>query len=1059
MQRIVKWMIQNHVAANLLMMFLVVGGLVKGFSLKQEVFPEIALDKIQVSVAYPGASPDEVEEGIILKIEDSISSVDGIKEIQSSAAEGLATITAEIRSGENADLILQDVKSEVDRIFTFPDDAEKPVVTKLLNLTEVISVVVYGELPERTMREQAETIREELLAFPQITQVELGGVRPYEISVEVPEENLRRYNLTLDDVAARLGRASLDLPGGKIKTESGEILLRTKEKRYHASEYADIIIVADSNGTQVRLGDVATVKDSFEDTDLAAAFDGKPAAMVKIFRVADQKPTEISQIVNNYVKQKRAGLPDTIHLATWNDTSELLESRLNLLFDNGLSGLMLVFIVLGLFLEIKLALRVMVSLPIAFLGALFVLPPLDVSINMMSLFGFILAIGILVDNAIVVGESIFEHRQKEKSYFQAAIDGILEVNIPVVFSVLTTVAAFAPIVYVAGTTGKFIKAIPLVVISLLLVSMAEALFILPAHLSNGKKPRAKGRIIKILNRPRMAVSGLLERLIAGPYHRLIQLCLRQRYTIVAISIAILLLSVGLIRGGLLKFNFMPEVDGDVVTASLRMPPGTPATQTQAIGRMIITKAMETVAHIDKSRPEKKSIFRHIYAVYGGTIASGGPEGGQSESDSRLCDIALFLTESQQRDLPAGEITEAWRRSVGSVPGVDSLTFSANLVQLGADIDIQMAHTNYSVLSKAADRIKAVLSEYPGVRDIEDTYTQGKQELKLKLKPGARTLGVTEQDLARQVRSAFYGAEALRLQIGRNEVKVMVRYPEKDRKDLWEVEAMRIRTPDGGEIPLRRAATVEESRGFSEINRIDRKRVINVTATVDSNIANAAEILADLQQGILPELQNNYPGIIFDLVGEEEEQREVVGSIKDGFILALFAIYALMAIPFRSYTQPLLIMITIPFGLVGALIGHMIMGYSLSMLSLFGLVALAGVVVNNSLILIHKANANRETGLAVGEAITEACQRRMRPILLTSLTTFFGLAPLIFETSVQAQFLIPMAISLGFGLLFSMVITLLLTPSLYMILEDLLSLAGKCRSGKSVAPTLIKNAIE
>jgi multidrug efflux pump subunit AcrB len=1059
MQRIVKWMVQNPVAANLLMLFLMVGGLVKGISLKQEVFPEIALDKVQVSVAYPGASPDEVEEGIILKIEDSITGVDGIKEIQSVAAEGLATVTAEIRSGENADLILQDVKSEVDRIVTFPDDAEKPVVAKLLNLTEVISVVIYGELPERTLREQAEVIREELLAFPQITQVELGGVRPYEISVEVPEENLRSYNLTLDDVAARLGRASLDLPGGKIKTESGEILLRTKEKRYHASEYADIITVADSDGTQVRLGDIATVKDSFEDTDLSAAFDGKPAAMVKVYRVADQKPTEISQIVNNYVTEKQAGLPNTIRMATWNDSSELLESRLNLLFNNGLSGLILVFVVLGLFLEIKLALRVMASLPIAFLGALFVLPALDVSINMMSLFGFILAIGILVDNAIVVGESIFEHRQKEKPHFQSAIDGILEVSTPVVFSVLTTVAAFVPIIYVAGTTGKFIKAIPLVVISLLMVSMTEALFILPAHLSNGKKARAKGKIIKLLNRPRMAVSSLLERLIAGPYNILIRFCLRQRYSIVAISIAILMLSVGVIRGGLLKFNFMPEVDGDIVTASLRMPPGTPATQTQAIGYMIIGKAMETVERIDKSRPAKESIFRHIYAIYGGTIASGGPEGGQSEVDSRLCDIALFLTESQQRDLAAGEITEAWRRAVGSVPGVDSLTFSANIVQLGADIDIQMAHTNYSVLSTAADRIKAVLSEYPGVRDIEDTYTRGKQELKLKLKSEARTLGVTEQDLARQIRSAFYGAEALRLQIGRNEVKVMVRYPEKDRKDLWEVEAMRIHTPDGGEIPLRRAATVEEGRGFSEINRIDRKRVINVTATVDSTMANAAEILVDLQQGILPELQTDYPGIVFDLVGEEEEQREVVASIKGGFILALFAIYALMAIPFRSYTQPLLIMIAIPFGLVGALIGHMVMGYSLSMLSLFGLVALAGVVVNNSLILIHKANAYRETGMVVGEAITKACQRRMRPILLTSLTTFFGLVPLIFETSVQAQFLIPMAISLGFGLLFSMVITLLLTPSLYMVLEDLLFFYRKSGRTKPTESTSKENLVE
>jgi multidrug efflux pump subunit AcrB len=1049
MQRIVQWMVKNHVAANLLMMFLVVGGLVKGISLKQEIFPEIALDKIQVTVEYPGASPDEVEEGIILKIEDSITGIDGIKEIQSVAAEGLAKVTAEIRSGENADLILQDVKSEVDRIVTFPGDAEEPVVTKLLNLMEVVSVVVYGELPERTLREQAENIREELLAFPQITQVELGGVRPYEISVEIAEENLRRYNLTLDDVAARLRRASLDLPGGKIKTKSGEILLRTKEKRYRAAEYADIIIAADPDGTRVRLEDIAAVKDSFEDTDLSASFDKKPAAMVKVYRVADQKPTEISKIVNNYVTQKQAEFPSSIHVATWNDTSEMLASRLKLLFDNGLTGLMLVFVVLGLFLEIKLALRVMASLPIAFLGALFVLPVLGVSINMMSLFGFILAIGILVDNAIVVGESIFEHRQKGKSHLKAAIDGILEVNTPVVFSVLTTVAAFAPIVYVAGTTGKFIKAIPLVVISLLLVSLVEALFILPAHLSNGKKPRPKGRFLKIADRPRLTMSSLLEGFTAGPYKTLVQFCLRQRYTVVAISLAILLLSVGVIRGGLLKFNFMPEVDGDVVTVSLRMPPGTPMTQTEAIGQMIIGKAMKTVKEIDKNRPGKDSIFRHIYAVVGGTIAQGGPAGGQSEVDSRFCDIALFLTESEKRDLPAGEITEAWRREVGAVAGVDSLTFSSNIVQLGADIDIQLAHTNYSVLAKAADRIKTVLAEYPGVRDIEDNYTQGKQELKLKLKPEARTLGITEENLARQIRSAFYGAEALRLQIGRNEIKVMVRYPENDRKDLWEFEAMRIRTTYGGEIPLRRAAIVKEGRGFSEINRIDRKRVINVTATVESTIANAAEILVDLQQGILPELQSDYPGLAFELVGEEEEQREVIGSIKDGFILALFAIYALMAIPFRSYTQPLLIMITIPFGLVGALAGHLVMGYSLSMLSLFGLVALAGVVVNNSLILIHKANTNREDGLDVGEAVTEACQRRIRPILLTSLTTFFGLAPLILETSVQAQFLIPMAISLGFGLLFATSITLLLTPSLYMVLEDVKGLRKEREEARDV----------
>jgi multidrug efflux pump subunit AcrB len=1044
-------MVNNHVAANLLMMVFIVGGLIKGLSIKQEVFPEIALDRIQVTVEYPGAGPEEVEEGIILKIEDSLTGIDGIKEIKSVAAEGWATVTAEIRSGENADLIFQDIKSEVDRIVTFPEEAEEPVVTKLLNLTEVISVVVYGDVPERTLREQAETIREELLTYSEITQVELGGVRPYEMSVEISEENLRRYNLTLDDVARRLKQASLDLPGGNIKAKGGEILLRTKEKRYRAAEYADIIVVADPDGTRVRLKDIATVKDTFEETDLSASFDGKPAAMVKVFRVGEQKPMEISKIVNRYVAQKELSFPDSIHAAVWNDTSELLESRLNLLFRNARLGLILVIIVLGLFLEIRLALWVMLGIPISFLGALFLLPALGVSINMVSLFAFLLALGILVDDAIVVGENIFAHRQMGKPYLQAAIDGAIEVVVPVTFSILTTVAAFMPMLFVAGSMGKFMKVVPLVVISLLLVSLVESLLVLPAHLTNGKMHRPKGKLLGVIEHIHIGFSRQLERFIAGPYKKFLALCIRHRYTTLAVSIAILLLSAGTIGGGILKFSFMPTVDGDVIGVSLQMPPGTPVAQTEEIGQMIIEKAMETADEIDKSRPGEKSVFRHIFAVAGGTINMDFVGGGQSSAGSHLSGIALFLTESEERNFPASRITELWRQKVGEVPGAESLTYTSDVFQMGADIDIQMAHSNAGLLEKLSEKIKTVLSEYPGVEDIEDNYTRGKRELRLKLKPEARTLGVTEEDLARQVRAAFYGAEALRLQIGRNEVKVMVRYPEQDRKNLWELETMRIRTPDGGEIPLSRAAMVLEGRGFSKINRTDRKRVINVTASVDSTKANAAEILADLKQGILAELENGYPGLVFDLVGEEKERREVMGSMKDGFLLALFAIYALMAIPFRSYAQPLLIMAAIPFGFVGAVIGHLIMGFNLSMLSLFGLVALSGVVVNDSLLMIDKINANRRAGQDLYNAVMSAGQRRFRPILLTSLTTFFGLSPMILETSVQARFLIPMAISLGFGILFATGITLLLIPSLYMILEDLQSFKMTRKCAKEPAP--------
>ena len=1047
MKGAIAWMARNHVAANLLMLLFVVGGLVKGLSIKQEVFPEISLDMVTVSVAYPGAGPEEVEEGILLKIEDSLTGIDGIKEITATATEGQGTVSAEIRTDEDVDRVLQDIKSEVDRIDTFPEDAEKPVVSKVLNLREVVSVVIYGDVSEHTLREQAERIREELLAYPEITQVELGGVRPYEIAVEIAEEDLRRYNLTLDQVAAQIRRASLDLPGGNIKTAGGEILLRTKEKRYRAAEYAAIVIVADADGTRLRLGDIATVTDTFEDTDLTAGFDGQPAAMVKVYRVGDQKPTDISRIVNAFVDRQNAAFPETMRAAVWDDASELLASRMNLLTKNAFLGLILVIIVLGLFLEIRLALWVMLGIPISFLGAMFMLPVFDVSVNMISLFAFILALGIVVDDAIVVGENIFAHRQQGKPHLQAAIDGAYQVAIPVTFSILTTVAAFMPLAFVEGVMGKFMVAIPVVVIALLLVSLVESLFVLPAHLSGGKQrpPGARGNVFDWIRR---RVSAWLDRLVSGPYSWFLERVLHNRYTTLAVGLALLMLTIGLIRGGVLKFTFMPEIDGDLITVDLQMPPGTPVAETETYTRFIVAQGMAAVKEIDRERPGQPPILRHIYAVSGGGVAPQGPGGGGAEdAGGHLASVAMLLTESEARNLAAETVSRRWREKVGEIPGADALSFTFNLVHMGADIDIQVAHPDVAVADRVANIIKASLAAYPGVRDIEDNYNRGKQEFKLRLRDEARTLGITEEDLGRQVRAAYYGAEALRLQLGRNEVKVMVRYPEEDRRQIWDLHDMRIRTPDGGEVPLERAARIEEGRGYAAINRTDRKRVINVSASVDSAVANAGEILADLRQDLLPRLKTDYPGLLFDLVGEEKERRETISSMADGFLIALFIIYALMAIPFKSYTQPMLIMAAIPFGFVGAVAGHLLMGYQLSMLSFFGLVALSGVVVNDSLLLIDAVNRKRAGGAPLFEAVMAAGRRRFRPILLTSLTTFFGLTPMILETSVQARFLIPMAISLGFGILFATVITLILIPALYLILEDVHGVWGT-REGSS-----------
>ncbi len=1030
----IKWMAHNHVAANLLMLLFIVGGLVMGFSAKQEVFPEIDLEKVQISVTYPGAGPDEVEEGIILPLEEAISGIDGLKELNARASEGVGVVTAVLQGGADDDQFLQDIKSEVDRIITFPLDAEEPVINKMIRRREVTSLVVYGNVPERTLREQAEALRDELLDKKEITQAELFGVRPYEISVEISEENLRRYNLTIDEVANRIKAASLDLPGGSLKAKGGEILLRTKERRYTGHEYGNITIMAAPDGGAVYLRDIADIKDYFAETDQFARFNGQPAAMVRIYRVGDQKPTEISDFVHNFAKEKQASLPDSLSLEVWNDTSELLDSRMNLLLKNAGLGLILVFLTLSLFLQVRLALWVVLGIPISFFGALLFMPALDVSINMISLFAFIMALGIVVDDAIVIGENIFEHRQKNKSHLQAAIDGAKEVAIPVTFSILTSVAAFVPLLSVSGSMGKFIRVIPIVVISILLVSLVESLFVLPAHLSFGNsEPKKKtGWLAKI----RRSFVVFLDGLIKGPYRRLLKLHLEYRYAALAIALAIMLVSVGLLRGGIIKFRFMPEVEGDKITAKLTMPLGTPVEETARISDLMVQKAQQVVADYDRERGADESSLRQIFSLVGGTMSLGGPHAGKGGTGAHLSSVSIILKPSEIRNYPASDITKLWRQEVGDIPGIESLTFSSNLMRLGANIDVALAHDDFSVLVESSARLKESLSRYPGVSDIADTYPLGKKELKLRLKPAARAMGITESELGRQIRGAFYGAEALRLQRGRNEVKVMVRFPQTERRHLLDFTSMRIRTPDGGALPLDQAAFIEPGRGFSEINRTDRKRVINVSAAVDNTTANAEEILANLTDTTIQDLMNDYPGLSFNLEGEAKERRDSLSSMGRGFLLALLVMYALLAIPFKSYSQPFLIMAAIPFGAAGALAGHLIMGYNLSILSLFGIVALSGVVVNDSLLLIDQTNRNRKAGMDPFQAMLAGGTRRFRPILLTSLTTFFGLTPMILETSVQAKFLIPMAISLGFGIMFATGITLLLIPTFYLILEDI-----------------------
>ena len=1023
-------MTNNHVAANLLMAFFLVGGILASRSLKVEIFPEVELDRVSVSVAYPGAGPREVEDGIIRPIEEAIHGLDGVKRVVANASEGGATVIAELLDSADNDEVLQDIKSAVDRIITFPQDAERPVVKKMLNRTSVLSVAVHGEVPRRGLRQRAETLRDELLALPEITQAEVSGIPDYEISIEVSEQTLRRYGLTLERVAAAVRRASLDLPGGALKASGGEILLRTKERRYTAREYEEVIVLSQADGTLVHLRDIATVRESFAETDEAGVFDGKPAVMVDVFRVGNQSPTAISKAVRAYIKSLDASAP--IKLAVWGDRSEILQQRIDLLVKNARLGLALVVIVIGLFMQLRLAFWVTLGIPISVLGAMMMMPAFDVSINMISLFAFILVLGIVVDDAIVVGENIYSHQQRGVPYTQASIDGALEVGRPVVFSVLTTIAAFAPLLMVSGTIGKFMRAIPVIVISVLAVSLVESLFVLPAHLNRkGATTAGKSRFGWY-----RFFGGLLQRLIDGPYRRLLTLALHYRYATLALAVVSLLLTVGLFAGGFIKMIFLPDLEGDVVRAQLSMPVGTPVAQTKTHVQRMVVAAQQLVAEYDAKRPQG-SILRNIYARVGSHFNEGGPRGaGSSGSGGHLADISVFLVESGQRQVESGQFARAWRKRVGEIAGAESLEYKSTIVHMGSPVDIQLSASDFSTLELAAERLKDALRDYPGIYDVTDSYEAGKRELKLRLLPGARALGITERDLGRQVRSAFYGEEALRLQRERNEVRVMVRYPLAERRGFGNIDSMRIRTASGGEIPFSQAARIEEGRGYSLITRVDRKRVVSVKAKANLRKANPTEIVGKLKETVLPQLMADYPGLSYNLEGEQKEQSETMGGLFRGLLAALLVIFALLAIPSHSYAQPLIIMSAVPFGIIGAVLGHLLLGYNLSMMSFFGVVALAGVVVNDSLVLVDFINRLRSPDRTIFEAVVQAGRRRFRPILLTTLTTFFALVPMLAETSMQARFLIPMAISLAFGVLGATVITLILVPTLYLVLEDI-----------------------
>ena len=1000
---------------------------------------------ITIEVEYRGAAPQEVEDAICLRVEEALQGIDGVKKMTSTANEGVGLVTLELLAGYDVRRVLDDVKAGIDAIDTFPDDVEKPVVQEVTSRFQVINVAVAGEADLATLKQIGEQIRDELTALPEISQAELLNAPPYEISIEVSEEALRRWGLTFDRVAEAVRQFSVDLPGGSVKTDSGEILFRTKGQAYSGEEYENLPLLTRPDGTRIYLRDVATVIDGFEDLAVSARFDGRPAVMVKVFRVGDQNAISISAAVQEYVERTSAAAPNGIEISTWHNSARYLESRVDLLVKNAFTGLVLVFVVLALFLRLRLAFWVTLGIPISFLGAIALMPAFGVSINMISLFSFILVLGIVVDDAIVVGENILTTQVQTGKGPSAAIRGTYEVLVPVTFGVLTTMAAFAPMLFVPGVMGKLMAVFPLIILPTLFFSLVESNLILPSHLAHYKRPASAvnlSPIARLWNGFFDLFSNGLDWVICHAYRPLLRVALDWRYLTLSLALFAVLLTVGLIGSGIVRLVLFPVAESDNVVGFLTMPRDAPVESTRAGVAWLERTAAEVRREIvaeegsDPVLHVLTSVGEHPYRV----IQSGPMGSAASAQGDYLGEVDLELLPSEQRTVSAEQIANRWRERAGQIPGAVEVSIEHDLVAGRKAIDLQLSGADLGEVREVAETVKSRLAEYAGVFDISDTYRAGKQEIELALTTEGEALGLTLQGLGRQVRQGFFGEEAQRVQRNRDDVRVMVRYPLRDRRSLGDLERMRVRTPEGDEVPFSTVATGSIARGPASITRIDRQRSINVQAEIDATITTSGQVIDALEEQFLPNLMAQYPRVSYAFEGDEAEFAESMDGLAKGFGVIMFVMYGMLAIPLKSYWKPVIILSAIPFGMVGAIWGHAILGMEVSFLSMCGMVALAGVVVNDSLVMVAFINQNVRRRASLGSAVRQAGEARFRAILLTSLTTAAGVTPLILETSLQAQFLIPMAVALAAGVLFATAVTLVLVPALYIIMDDIRSAA-------------------
>ena len=1043
MKQVLKAFAKNTVFANIVLLLIFVAGYIATVSMIRENFPEFSLDMITVSVAYPGADPEEVEEGVSQKIEEALEGVEGIKLVTTQSSENVGSTIIEVKEGYDVDKVLDEVRTQVNAISTFPLDAEKPVIAEMTIRDPVMLLYLSGDMSERRIKEWAERIKDELQQSPAISQVGIFGARNYEIAIEVSEEKLRKYGLSFSDVASAVRRSSLNLAGGTIRSQGEEIRVRTVGRKYTGAELADVVVLAGAGGQLITLDKIARISDGFEEDPIDALINGEPSVMLIVYKTKEEDALAIAGAVYEFLAEKKAQTPPGTGVKVLYDNTDMLRARIDLLVKNGIIGMMIVFLALWAFLNARLSFWGGMGIPVSIAGALAILWALGGTINMISLFSLIMVLGIVVDDAIVVGEAIYTHRKAGEPPLKAAVEGVSEVGMPVIAAVLTTIVAFIPLLYVGGIMGKFIEILPTVVIACLAVSLVECLILLPAHLSHLPDPNVEnGRLNPLTRRfeaVHRATSRGMEWFVARIYTPFLSRALNYRYISLCTAASVLMLTIGVIKGGILKFEVFPEIDGFVMTATVEFPDGTPPEVTeQAVNR--IDDALLRLAGRTPTRTGEPMIEERLALV--GQTLEDIPRNGPN-----LGSVQAIMLESERRGVHSKDLMVAWEKEIGAIPGVKSLTFAGLAAgPPGAPIEVWLQGYRMDDILAAAEDLMERLRKFDGVTQIRSDYSPGKNELRLELKPEARTLGLTVDDLARQVYAGYFGDEALRLQRGRDDVRVKVRYTAEERSRLADLDRVRIRTPEGYEVPLETVARVSYSPGYSTITRTDGLRRVAVSAGVDTNKANAGEIFAELSANFFPRLEHRYPGIRVALQGEQKKMRESFSSLYVGFPLAVLGIFIIIATMFRSYAQPFVILVTVPFGMVGAVIGHLLFGYELSIMSIFGMVALTGVVVNDAIVLIERVNENIAEGMPFFEAILAGGARRFRAISLTTISTVGGLAPLILETDLQAKFLIPMALSIAAGVAFATLLTLVLIPSLLVIVNDMRLLAFRVRRG-------------